>query len=335
MSCSFWARVSLAAFSSPACPVTTEQPAAGSPASPEPFSYFRSTLSAIMLTSTPRRSVKNGLGLQSHQNKRVTAPLPPQKSIPLFLRHTNKHARILYHAPRNSHLTQPRNAILFNVGHSGSRGPCTGSEELDSVVPDAPPGREPAVDGALVRAGAALGGAGRVFAGRRSRRRSRTCARWAPCRGMGAPASEPSGPGLVREVGECPMSRPAGQDPDPRRDDRGRRLLRRVGAGPGSSRGFPSSCGDRVRHPRNTGPLLDAGRSRPARPWARSRRGRDPAGLAPAAPGRSPPRPVDEAGEVAGAAGSSSSPRPAAPVLRAPPRPGPSASHSHRPVRDG
>ena len=70
-----------------------------------------------MLTSTPRRSVKNGLGLQSHQNKRVTAPLPPQKSIPLFLRHTNKHARILYHAPRNSHLTQPRNAILFNVGH--------------------------------------------------------------------------------------------------------------------------------------------------------------------------------------------------------------------------
>ena len=63
------------------------------------------------------RSVKNGLGLQSHQNKRVTAPLPPQKNIPLFLRHINKHARILYHAPRNSHLTQPRNAILFNVGH--------------------------------------------------------------------------------------------------------------------------------------------------------------------------------------------------------------------------
>ena len=64
------------------------------------------------------RSVKNSLGLQSHQNKRVTAPLPPQKNIPLFLRHTNKHTRILPHAPpRNSHLTQPRNAILFNVSH--------------------------------------------------------------------------------------------------------------------------------------------------------------------------------------------------------------------------
>ena len=71
-----------------------------------------------MLTPTPRRSVKNGLGLQSHQNKRVAALLPPQKNIPLFLRHINKHAHILYHAPRNLHLTQPRNAILFNVSHT-------------------------------------------------------------------------------------------------------------------------------------------------------------------------------------------------------------------------
>ena len=63
------------------------------------------------------RSTKNSLGLQSHQNKRVTALLPPQKNIPLFLRHINKHVRILYHAPHNFHLTQLRNAILFNVGH--------------------------------------------------------------------------------------------------------------------------------------------------------------------------------------------------------------------------
>ena len=62
--------------------------------------------------------MKNGLGLQSHQNKRVAALLPPQKNIPLFLRHINKHTRILYHTPRNFHLTQIRNAILFNVGHS-------------------------------------------------------------------------------------------------------------------------------------------------------------------------------------------------------------------------
>ena len=79
-----------------------------------------------MLTSTPRRSVKNGLGLQSHQNKRAAALLPPQKNIPLFLRHINKHTRILYHAPpRNLHLTQPRNAILFNASHNRTTLPIT------------------------------------------------------------------------------------------------------------------------------------------------------------------------------------------------------------------
>jgi len=30
--------------------------------------------------------------------------------------------RILYHAPRNFHLTQLWDAILFNVGHSNARG---------------------------------------------------------------------------------------------------------------------------------------------------------------------------------------------------------------------
>ena len=67
------------------------------------------------------RSVKNGLGLQPHQNKRVTALLPPQNNIPLFLRHINKHVRILYHASRNFHLTRLWDAILFNVGHTGMK----------------------------------------------------------------------------------------------------------------------------------------------------------------------------------------------------------------------
>ena len=40
------------------------------------------------------------------------------KNIPLFLRHINKHARILYHTPRTFHLTQLRNAISFDVGHT-------------------------------------------------------------------------------------------------------------------------------------------------------------------------------------------------------------------------
>ena len=121
----------------------------------------------------------------------------------------------------------PRTLAASGTGDAGSpvavagHGDPAGSEELDSVVPDAPPGQEPAVDGVLVQAGVALGGAGRVFAGRRSCRRSRTCARWAPCRGIGAPASDRRVES-AQEVGECPMSRPAGQDPDPRRDDRGR-----------------------------------------------------------------------------------------------------------------
>ena len=111
------ARVSSAAFSSPACPVTTEH----SPAGRRPVPNRPPTPVNHLGNNThvnTARSAKNGLGLQSHQNKRVAAPLPPQKNIPLFLRHINKHARIPYHAPRNLHMTQLRNAILFNVGHT-------------------------------------------------------------------------------------------------------------------------------------------------------------------------------------------------------------------------
>ena len=79
------------------------------------------------------RSIKNGLGLQLHQNKRVATLLPPQKNIPPFLRHINKHARILYHAPCNFHLTQLWNAILFNVGHTR---PAQGVSWHSSTNPD-------------------------------------------------------------------------------------------------------------------------------------------------------------------------------------------------------
>ena len=116
LSCSFWARVSSAAFSSPACPVTTEHsPAGRQPVpnrSPAPVNHLDNNTHV-----NTARSAKNGLGLQSHQNKRVAALLPPQKNIPLFLRHINKHVRILYHASRNFHLTRLWDAILFNVDH--------------------------------------------------------------------------------------------------------------------------------------------------------------------------------------------------------------------------
>ena len=120
-------------------------------------------------------------------------------------------------------------AVAFaasGTGDAGSpvavagHGDPAGSEELDSVVPDAPPGQEPVVDGVLVQAGVALvepaeySPEGEVVDVAER-------ALGDPVLEIGAPASDRRVES-AQEVGECPMSRPAGQDPDPRRDDRGR-----------------------------------------------------------------------------------------------------------------
>ena len=122
----------------------------------------------------------------------------------------------------------PCYAVAFaasGTGDAGSpvavagHGDPAGSEELDSVVPDAPPGQEPAVDGVLVQAGVALvepaeySPEGEVVDVAER-------ALGDPVLEIGAPASDRRVES-AQEVGECPMSRPAGQDPDPRRDDRG------------------------------------------------------------------------------------------------------------------
>ena len=100
----------------------------------------------------------------------------------------------------------PCYAVAFaasGTGDAGSpvavagHGDPAGSEELDSVVPDAPPGQEPAVDGVLVQAGVALvepaeySPEGEVV-------NVAERALGDPVLEIGAPASEPSGPGLRR-----------------------------------------------------------------------------------------------------------------------------------------
>lgn len=116
----------------------------------------------------------------------------------------------------------PCYAVAFaasGTGDAGSpvavagHGDPAGSEELDSVVPDAPPGQEPAVDGVLVQAGVALvepaeySPEGEVVDVAER-------ALGDPVLEIGAPASDRRVES-AQEVGECPMSRPAGQDPDP------------------------------------------------------------------------------------------------------------------------